>query len=138
MSDQTAMPLPAIMPVRARSFPGSPAQVGQARAFTAAVFRGCPAAPDAVLLVSELAANAVAYSASGQPDGWFTVRACLFNGSGAYAEVEDQGSKWDGNISDAESPHGLYLLRELSADCGVRSGPEGWITWFTINGTPTE
>ena len=29
--------------------------------------------------------------------------------------MEDQGSRWSGDVSTADSPHGLYLLRELSA-----------------------
>ena len=114
------------------SFPGRPDQVGQARAFLARFLDGCPVAADVVLLVSELAANAVAHSASGQPGGTFTVRACLRDTGSVQAEVEDQGSRWSGDVSTADSPHGLYLLRELSAACGTRRGKRGWVTWFTI------
>ena len=52
-------------------------------------------------------------------------------------EVEDQGSSWDGNLSAAQPPHGLFLLRALSATCGTRPGARGWITWFTISRTQT-
>ncbi len=133
MSHHAAIPVPAITAMRARSFPGQPAQVRQARTFIAAVLRGSPAAENAVLLASELAANAVAHSASGHPGGSFTLRVSL-DDTRIYAEVEDQGSTWDGNVNAAESPHGLYLLRRLSTESGARPGQRGWITWFTIAG----
>jgi anti-sigma regulatory factor (Ser/Thr protein kinase) len=114
------------------SFPGRRDQVGRARAFLAQFLDGCPVADEAILLVSELASNAVAHSASGQPGGTFTVRACIGDGGSLYAAVEDQGSRWSGDVTTAESPHGLYLLRELSATCGTRRGKQGWVTWFTI------
>ena len=116
------------------SFPGRRDQVSRARELVARYLDGSPAADDAVLLVSELAANACAHSASGQPGGRFVVRLC---GSGSsrgqvYVEVEDQGSAWDGLLNKNESPHGLYLLRALSAACGTRPGASGWITWFVL------
>jgi hypothetical protein len=118
--------------VREWSFPGRPDQVGAARAFLAQFMDGCPSAADVVLLVSELAANAVAHSASGQPGGTFSIRARIREGGSVYAEVEDQGSCWTGDLSTPACPHGLYLVRELSAACGTRRGESGWITWFTI------
>jgi anti-sigma regulatory factor (Ser/Thr protein kinase) len=136
MCDHATMPLRRITPVppriSTRSFPGTPAHISQARAFLAAVIEGFPAADEAVLLVSELAANACAHTVSGQPGGMFTVRAEVCAGAYVHAEVEDDGSAWDGNMSAAEPPHGLYLLQELSDDCGTRRGKHGWVTWFTI------
>jgi serine/threonine-protein kinase RsbW len=87
------------------------------------------------LLVSELATNAIAHSASGQPGGTFTLRIGICDGY-MRGEVEDQGSRWDGNVGGAQPPHGLYLLRKLSSDCGARCGDQGWVTWFTIAGAP--
>lgn len=136
MCDRAALPSPAITPrqphVHTRSFPGTRQHVGQARKFIAAVLPGCPHLDDVVLLISELAANACAHSASGSPGGTFTVRAEVHPGTCVHAEVEDQGSTWDGNIAFAGCPHGLFLLRQLSADCGTRRGKHGWVTWFTI------
>ena len=96
---------------------------------------GFPNADDAVLLISELAANACAHSASGQPGGTFIVRAHLY-GTYLHAEVEDQGSDWDGHLHHAENPHGLYLLATLSASCGALPGTHGWVTWFTLTSGP--
>lgn len=114
-----------------RTVPGRPDQISAVRALLAGFLDGFPAADDAVLLVSELAANACAHSVSGQPGGTFTVRARLC-GSYLHAEIEDQGSGWDGCLRPAEAPHGLYLLRALSAACGTLPGTQGWITWFTL------
>jgi two-component sensor histidine kinase len=116
-----------------RSFPGRPGQVSHARAFVADFLRGCPTADEAVLLVSEMAANACAHSASGRPGGSFIVRAQVSDGGRVYAEVEDEGSAWDGSFGMAESPHGLYLLRALSTECGTHRGDRGWISWFVLD-----
>jgi anti-sigma regulatory factor (Ser/Thr protein kinase) len=139
MCEHTTLPAPDIahMLVRQceRSFPGRADQVREARVLISGLLDGCSAADDVVLLVSELAANAIAHSASGQPGGTFTVRARVCGASWVHAEVEDQGSAWNGNIGAAQCPHGLYLLRELSSDCGSRHGEHGWLIWFTI-GSP--
>ena len=97
----------------------------------AAMLHDCPPADDAAFLISELATNACAHTASGHRGGTFTVRIHTFPGH-IRAEVEDQGSTWDGNIDTAQRPHGLFLLRALSTTCGTRRGCEGWITWFTL------
>jgi histidine kinase-like protein len=114
-----------------RSFPGRLDQVRKARAFMAHMLRGCPAADDAVLLISELATNACTYTASGNPGGTFTVRVERFPG-GIRAEVEDQGSGWDGDLSNAQPPHGLYLLQALAASCGTHHGACGWVAWYIL------
>lgn len=134
MPDRATLPGPAPA-ARWRScastFLGRPDQAGQARALLAAFLHGLPGADTAILLASELAANAVSHSASGQPGGTFTVRAHL-TGTGVYAEVEDQGSGWDGNLAGAQAPHGLFLLQALSTSCGAQHCPAGWVTWFTL------
>lgn len=132
MCEHATMPMrctPA--PRYAQSFPGTAGHVRQARAFIAGLVSDFPAADDAVLLISELAANACAHSASGVPGGTFTVRADVSPGVYLHAEVEDQGSRWNGDVGAAESPHGLFLL-QLSSACGARRGEHGWVTWFTI------
>ena len=136
MCDHAAPPLPALTPMRTRSFPGQHSQIRQARHFIAAFLHGCPAAADAVLLASELCANAVTHSASGQPGGTFTLRAQAARDGRVHVEVEDQGSSWNGNIHAATSPHGLFLLQQLAAGYGTRRAEHGWITWFTIASAP--
>ena len=125
----------AIRPRRGRdcvgTFGGRREQVGQARAFLAAFLGDWARVDDAVLLIGELGANAVVHTGSGEPGGLFTVRAVLA-GSWLRAEVEDQGSSWNGRLQDAECPHGLFLLRQLSNRCGTRRTRSGWVTWFTL------
>jgi anti-sigma regulatory factor (Ser/Thr protein kinase) len=116
----------------AGSFPGRPDAIRDVRTFLAAFLGSCAVTDDAVLLASELCANAIAHSASGQPGGTFTLRSRLTGDGHLHVEVEDLGSPWNGNLAAARSPHGLYLLRQMSADCGIRPGPRGWVTWFTI------
>ena len=127
----------AIRPRRGRycvgTFGGRREQVGQARAFLAAFLGDWARVDDAVLLIGELGANAVVHTGSGEPGGLFTVRAVLA-GSWLRAEVEDQGSSWNGRLQDAECPHGLFLLRQLSDRCGTRRSRGGWVTWFTLDG----
>ena len=130
------MPPGCIAPTALRgcafSFPGRRDQVSRARAFVAQFLGGHPATDDAVLLVSELAANACAHSASGRPGGIFMVRVHVSDGGRVYVEVEDEGSSWGGTFGEIESPHGLYLVRSLAAECGTRPGACGWVTWFVL------
>jgi hypothetical protein len=137
MCDQATVPLRALTAAPAQgqictlTLPGQSAQIGRVRALLSAFLNGFPAADDAVLLASELCANACLHSASGLPGGTFTVRARLC-GAYLHAEVEDQGSGWDGHLVAAETPHGLYLLRTLSVACGTLPGVSGWVTWFVV------
>ena len=77
-----------------------------------------------------------AHSASGLLGDVFTVRftirqvsdgACLRRGRGS-------GSSWKGTFGEIESPHGLYFLRGLSAECGTRPGARRWVIWFVSAG----
>jgi two-component sensor histidine kinase len=136
MSEQQTLTAAADLSMATRccagSFPGRRDQIRLIRGILSAFFDDCPAADDAVLIVSELAANAVTHSASGQPGGLLIIRAETSPATCVRAEVEDQGSTWDGDLSTAQPPHGLFILRALSADSGTRRGQDGWITWFTI------
>jgi anti-sigma regulatory factor (Ser/Thr protein kinase) len=113
------------------SFRGRLDQVGRARRFLAEFLAGWAGTDEAVLLAGELCANAVLHTGSGGPGGTFTIRAVMA-GRCLRAEVEDQGSPWNGDLTAAQAPHGLFLLRELSSGCGTRPGTRGWITWFTL------
>jgi len=81
-----------------RPYPGTTDQVRHVRAALREFLAGCPVADDVVHLLSELSANAIAHSDSGNRDGAFTVRAEHFPGSYVRGEVEDQGSAWDGDL----------------------------------------
>ena len=72
-------------------FPGIAAAVGQARRFVAGVIGdGFPALDDVLVLVSEVASNAVRHTASGD-GGAFEVAVWMTGGS-VRVEIGDQGS----------------------------------------------
>jgi serine/threonine-protein kinase RsbW len=116
---------PSAAPAWEQAFPGTVSQARTVRIALRPMLDGVDAstAGDVVLVVSELAANAIAHSDSGLPGGTFTVR--LFRRPGqVHVEVWDQGSAWDGELArSARHPHGLYLVTALSAACGTAPGP---------------
>lgn len=122
---------------RRRVFPGRPDQVGRARKFTAASVSPCPVADDAVLLVSELATNAILHGGSSGPGGTFKVMVCHLPGR-LYIGVTDMGSATaPGVVPDpglATSGRGLRLLAEIAACWGhERSGRGGRTVWFGLD-----
>ncbi len=117
-----------------RSYPGTPAQVGEARAFLGRLLYGCPAADDAVLLCSELCANAVQYSNSRAPGGQFSVHVRVSEGGYVWAGVQDQGGPWEQRPRDAERRHGLDIVRMLAGDgCwGIFGDRGGRLAWYRL------
>jgi Histidine kinase-like ATPase domain len=85
---------------------------------------GCPATGDIVLIVHELAANAILHSRSHGAS--FTVRCQLSPGT-ARIEVEDMGGPWRPR-TPGDRPHGLDIIQALT-------GPDGWGTTRTPDGT---
>src|SRR6202790_1025840 len=110
---------------------GAAAQVGAARGFVAELLGDdWPDVHAAVLLTSELAANAVLHSASGRPGGKFTVRATVQPGDYLWVEVEDEGGPWTQTPGDREARHGLDIVSAIADDWGKDGGPmTGWIVW---------
>ena len=106
-----------------RTFHGRADQVGQVRRDMARHLAGCPAADDAVLIASELAANSVLHSASAGE--FFTVR-CDAHPGYIWIEVEDLGGPWQLRQPD-DRPHGLDLI-------GALAGPGHWGADTTSDG----
>lgn len=126
----------ATSPVRVwcRDFPARPDQVGQARKFLAAALGGCPAADDAVLVVSELAGNSVLHSASSRPGGAFTVRVEVLHGDHVRIEVRDEGGPWDERPCADRGVHGLAIVRALATASGTNGDAlTGWIAWARLD-----
>ena len=73
-----------------RVFPGVPAQVAEARQFVAFLLDGCPAREALVSCASELSANAVIHTASGD-GGFFTVEVSYPRSGLARVSVTDAG-----------------------------------------------
>lgn len=106
-----------------RTFPGRADQVARVRREIAAHLGGCPASDDAVLIASELAANAVTHSASAGE--FFTIR-CQACPGYVRVECEDLGGPWHCSRPD-DRPHGLDIIEALA-------GPGHWGTETTGDG----
>jgi anti-sigma regulatory factor (Ser/Thr protein kinase) len=117
---------------------GEAAQVRAARRFVAELLGDdWPDVDAAVLLTSELAANAVLHSASGRPGGKFTVRATMQPRDYLWVEVEDEGGPWTQTPGDREAGHGLDIVRAIADDWGKDGGPvTGWIVWARVDWSP--
>lgn len=116
-----------------RTFPGRADQVSQARHEVARHLAACkcPVTADAILVVSELASNAVLHSDSQK--GFFTVRTTLFPGY-LQIECEDLGGQWNPCPSDPDRPHGLDMVEALTgADgWGINGGSPGRVVWARL------
>jgi anti-sigma regulatory factor (Ser/Thr protein kinase) len=114
---------PVTAPCYTGIYPGRADQLRHVRRAVARHLAGRPGADDAVLILSELAANAIVHSASrGQ---FFTVRAELYLDY-VWVEAEDLGGLWRGRLSDGR-PHGLDVVEALT-------GPDGWGVETTTDG----
>lgn len=101
-------------------FPGRPDQVAHARAFVLEAAGDCPQLGNAVLLTSELCANAVQHSASGK-GGTFEV--VIVHGAGSLRiEVRDDGSLLRPRVQDldsrAEDRRGLAIIAAIAHSWG--------------------
>ncbi|TNY35929.1 ATP-binding protein [Thermomonospora catenispora] len=127
------MPLPVAVPAHAepvpsmcwrRTFPGQDVQVRAARAFVARLLAGFPALDDVLLVLNELAANALRHTRSGKAGGRFTVEIRRAPDE-VTVSVTDQGGPTEPRMrpladSDdpdalAESGRGLLTVAALAA-----------------------
>jgi anti-sigma regulatory factor (Ser/Thr protein kinase) len=113
----------------AGTFPGEPGQVGQVRAGLREYLGGCPRADDAVLIASELSANAVLHSQSAGES--FTVRAEVLRDY-IWVEVEDLGGPWLRRQQE-DGRHGLDIVTALAADWGIETSGGCRSTWARVS-----
>jgi serine/threonine-protein kinase RsbW len=110
-------------------FLGSLDQVAQVRAEMRDFLDGCPVADDAVLVASELAANAVLHSSS--REHFFTLRAEVHRDY-IWVETEDLGGPWLCRTPDGR-PHGLDIVMALAEEWGIEITTEGErVAWARI------
>lgn len=119
-----------------RAYDGLPGEVRQVRADLAAAIGKHPDADDMIAVTSELAANAVMHSNSGQVGGTFTVRAEVHDAY-AWIEVEDQGGDWaprDHQDDPDEHGRGLDIVAALAQDWGTENGDteQNRVVWARI------
>jgi serine/threonine-protein kinase RsbW len=115
------------------AFPGTADRVGILRAAVRRLLGDCPVADDVARLMSELAANAVRHSRSGEEGGTFTARLVDIPGEYVLGGIEDGGSDWAGDLRDsARHASGLHILLALSSDCGTYGGRRKRTVWFLV------
>jgi serine/threonine-protein kinase RsbW len=114
---------PAAATRHTATYSGRVDQLHHVRRAIASHLAGCPATDDAVLVASELAANAILHSRSRA--GCFTVRIELHRDH-VRIETEDLGGPWRRRQPDGR-PHGLDMVEALT-------GPDGWGTETTTDG----
>jgi anti-sigma regulatory factor (Ser/Thr protein kinase) len=133
---QPARPGEPWRPVRV--FGGTPDQVRAVRQFVREHLAGHPAASDAVLVASELAANSIIHSTSSRPGGQFLVHAAVTGDRQAGLIVTDQGGPfrpgWQVRGQHGESGRGLAVVRSLTSlfrICDHDSGHRSFIALIT-------
>jgi anti-sigma regulatory factor (Ser/Thr protein kinase) len=114
---------PAAATLQTATYPGRVDQLRHVRRVVASHLLGCAGATDAVLIASELAANAILHSRSRA--GHFTVRTEL-HPDHVQIEAEDLGGPWRRRRPDGR-PHGLDVVEALV-------GRDGWGAEITADG----
>jgi serine/threonine-protein kinase RsbW len=116
-----------------RRFPGGAEQASAARRFVAAALGDDSLTDDAVLCVSELAANAILHSSSGQPGGWFEVQVSRYPGGRIHVAVTDQGGPWAPDpASRTHHGRGLLAVSCIAAQWGITGNAQGRTAWFEL------
>ncbi|HZE34224.1 MAG TPA: ATP-binding protein [Actinoallomurus sp.] len=102
-----------------RSFPGSAEQVRQAREFAGFLLADLPRVDDAILVVSEFAANALRHTASSRPGGHFLLEVRRWR-DGASVALTDEGSHKVPRVPEpddlSECGRGLQTVRALATE----------------------
>jgi anti-sigma regulatory factor (Ser/Thr protein kinase) len=124
-----------------RAFPGRPDQIAHARDFTRRALGPCPVLDEAVLLVSELATNAIEHTATAD-EGSFHVT--IYQGdSSLLIAVTDDGSD---NVPTprqqadtlAETGRGLELVEWIADRWDYCSDDHGRTVWFELSWKQSE
>lgn len=125
----------ALISTWSRLFPGQPDQVQAARYFARATLAGRTNTDVAELIVSELATNTLAHTASGQPDGWFIVQVAIFT-EHVQIRVFDLGGKTTPAVIAEPDGHehgrGLLTVAGIATRWGVEGDEFGRVVWANI------
>lgn len=124
-----------------RTFPGTPASVGETRRFVGSLFAGTPHLDDALLLISEVAANAVRHTRSGAGGTYAVTVQC--RGPRLRVEVQDQGGV--GTVPAPRRPslheeggRGMALLDNYAHAWGREVAASGTVVWFEFALEPAQ
>jgi anti-sigma regulatory factor (Ser/Thr protein kinase) len=123
----------------ARDFPGTPDQAGEVRHWIGDLLPDCDPLADLLLVASELCANAVVHTRSGEAGGRFSVTvewtpalARVVIGDQGAPTVPAAGTKVGDTTWAQESGRGLWLVDELAGGWGTASHPGGRWVWADI------
>lgn len=120
-----------------RTFRGERSELAAVRRFAGAVLPAdCPVLADFVLMLDEVAANAVLHTDSGLPGGVFEV-VIRHRGGRARAEVRDAGAATEPRAPavpawSREAGRGLLLVSVLAKEWGSRPLAAGREVWFEL------
>jgi serine/threonine-protein kinase RsbW len=120
-------------------FPGWAAEVGQARELVRGVLgAGWPALDDVLLLVSEIASNAVRHTASAGESGGFDLTVSA-TGDSVRIAVADRGSAsvprlrgHDGELGGLTGGRGLRIVNAVASEWGHTGDELGRVVWFRV------
>jgi serine/threonine-protein kinase RsbW len=128
---QTLVPLGTRGP-RVRAFRGVPASVPLARRFVGELLAGCPARDVLMTCVSELCANAIAHTSSGD-GGAFIVSVSYPRDGVARVAVTDSGGSSVPSVGDldlaAEGGRGLAMVAACTSRWGWAEAYPGRTVW---------
>jgi anti-sigma regulatory factor (Ser/Thr protein kinase) len=109
--------------------PGFPEEVSRARRWTRDILHGSPLADDAELIVSELSANAILHTASGQEAGSFHLALAVSAHVIAVSVTDDGGvgtaPKIERQDQDAEHGRGLGMVSVIAHRVVVHESHSG-------------
>jgi len=131
-----AMTEPRVLTARPiqRAFPGRADQIARAREFTKRMLGPCPVTDEAMLLVSELATNALEHTSTAD-GGQFRVTICR-DATSLLIGVSDNGSaktpEPGGLDPESEAGRGLGLVELIADRWGYCGGEQGRTVWFQM------
>jgi serine/threonine-protein kinase RsbW len=117
------------------TYPGTLENIRRVRADLRVILDGCPAADDAILCASELAANAAEHSNSRRPGGTFTVCVYVYPRDFIHIAVKDDGGPWIEQNPDPIRGRGLQVVATLAGtgNWGICYDiPHGRIVWARL------
>jgi hypothetical protein len=115
-----------------RTYPAEARQVGLARVAMVGWLGDWPRTDEAVLVMSEFAANAVLHSAS-RDGGSFSLRVEA-SADQVRVEVQDAGGSWRGGMHTDGRPHGFDVVAAIAGagNWGIDGDGQGRVAWARL------